>query len=86
MRAILGALVVCSMVTPAMAQQPTAPTPSAQAAPIPATGQWRASKLIGVNIYNEANEKLGEINELVINRSGQVAGAVIGVGGFLGMG
>lgn len=86
MRAILGALVVCSMVTPAMAQQPATPTPSTQAAPVAATGQWRASKLIGVNVYNEANEKLGEINELVINRSGQVAGAVIGVGGFLGMG
>lgn len=64
----------------------TRSTPSAQAAPVPASGQWRASKLIGVDVYNEQNEKLGEINELIVNRSGQIAGAVIGVGGFLGMG
>jgi ribosomal 30S subunit maturation factor RimM len=50
------------------------------------SGQWRASKLIGVDVYNQQNEKLGEINELILNSSGQVAGAVIGVGGFLGMG
>lgn len=61
-------------------------TPSAQAAPVPAGGQWRASKLIGVDVYNDNNEKLGEINELIVERSGRIAGAVIGVGGFLGMG
>jgi hypothetical protein len=24
-------------------------------------GQWRSSKLIGVDVYNEANEKVGDI-------------------------
>lgn len=89
MRTLLGAVVVCTLACPAMAQQPpaaTAPTPSQQAAPVPASGQWRASKVIGVNVYNQQNEKLGEINELIVDSSGRVAGAVIGVGGFLGMG
>ncbi len=27
-------------------------------------GQWRASKLIGVNVYNDNNDKIGEIEEL----------------------
>jgi sporulation protein YlmC with PRC-barrel domain len=86
MRVILGAILACALAAPmAMAQVP-ANTPSAAAAPIAAGGQWRASKVIGVNVYNEQNEKLGEINELIINASGRVDGAVIGVGGFLGMG
>src|SRR4029450_10845826 len=49
-------------------------------------GNWRASKLIGVNVYNEGNEKLGDVNELILDKSGKIAAVVIGVGGFLGMG
>ena len=49
-------------------------------------GSWRASKLIGLNVYNEANEKLGDINELLLDKNGTVKAVVIGVGGFLGMG
>jgi len=49
-------------------------------------GQWRSSKLIGVNVYNEANEKLGEIDEIIIDKSGKVDNVILGVGGFLGMG
>lgn len=47
---------------------------------------WRASKLMGLNVYNEANEKLGDINELLIDKSGKINAVVIGIGGFLGMG
>jgi sporulation protein YlmC with PRC-barrel domain len=47
---------------------------------------WRASKLKGLNVYNEQNEKLGDITEILIDKSGKVDGIVIGVGGFLGMG
>jgi sporulation protein YlmC with PRC-barrel domain len=49
-------------------------------------GQWRSSKLIGVNVYNSTNESLGEITELLTDSSGKIQAAVIGVGGFLGMG
>jgi sporulation protein YlmC with PRC-barrel domain len=49
-------------------------------------GEWRASKLVGVNVYNEANEKIGDINEVILDKSGRVANVVLGVGGFLGMG
>ncbi len=90
MRILGTALLATVIALPALAQTPApAPrdaNPSTQAAPVPASGQWRASKLIGVDVYNAQNEKLGEINELIINASGQIAGAVIGVGGFLGMG
>ena len=49
-------------------------------------GNWRASKLMGLDVYNEANEKLGDINELILDKNGKVNAVVIGVGGFLGMG
>lgn len=85
MRIIPALVVACTLASPVMAQAP-ANTPSQVAAPIAAQGQWRASKLIGVNVYNEQNEKVGSIDELIIDPNGRVAGAVVGVGGFLGMG
>ena len=55
---------------------------------MPAFGaeMWRSSKLIGLNVYNDQNEKLGDISEILLDKSGKVEGVVIGVGGFLGMG
>jgi sporulation protein YlmC with PRC-barrel domain len=49
-------------------------------------GEWRASKLIGVNVYNDANEKIGDINDVILDKAGKVENVVLGVGGFLGMG
>jgi sporulation protein YlmC with PRC-barrel domain len=49
-------------------------------------GHWRASKLIGLNVYNDSNEKLGDINELILDKDGKASAVVVGVGGFLGMG
>jgi sporulation protein YlmC with PRC-barrel domain len=49
-------------------------------------GQWRAAKLIGINVYNDNNEKIGDIQELIVDKSGKVDNVVLGVGGFLGMG
>ena len=49
-------------------------------------GQWRSSKLIGVDVYNNANEKVGDISEILLDTSGKITGVIIGVGGFLGLG
>ncbi|MGJ4972958.1 MULTISPECIES: PRC-barrel domain-containing protein [unclassified Bradyrhizobium] len=49
-------------------------------------GDWRSSKLVGVKVYNNNNENVGSIDDLLIDKSGAVKGVVIGVGGFLGMG
>ncbi len=46
----------------------------------------RASPLIGANVTNMANETVGEINELILDKDGKVAAVVVGVGGFLGIG
>jgi sporulation protein YlmC with PRC-barrel domain len=49
-------------------------------------GEWRASKLDGLDVYNTNNEKIGDISELIVDRSGKIQAVVIGIGGFLGMG
>ena len=49
-------------------------------------GEWRASKLVGVNVYNDTNEKIGDINDVILDKAGKVENIVLGVGGFLGMG
>jgi sporulation protein YlmC with PRC-barrel domain len=45
-----------------------------------------ASNFIGSAVYSTANENIGDINDLVFDAEGKVNAAVIGVGGFLGMG
>jgi sporulation protein YlmC with PRC-barrel domain len=49
-------------------------------------GQWRASKLDGLDIYNQDNEKIGDISELLVDSNGKIQAVVVGVGGFLGIG
>ena len=46
----------------------------------------RHLKLIHMNVYNGQNQKIGDIKELMLDKSGKIANVVIGVGGFLGMG
>jgi len=82
------------LATVAFAQSPTAPADTGKA-PAPATasdmsssykGTWRASKMVGLSVYNDSNESLGSINDLLTDKSGNIKAAVIGVGGFLGVG
>jgi len=78
--------------TVAFAQNPTTTTdktPTAATATTTTTsasGEWRTSKMDGIKVYNEANENIGSINDLLMDKTGAVKIAVIGVGGFLGMG
>jgi len=46
----------------------------------------RASQLIGSNVYNDRDESIGEVEDLVLSPSGDRPMAVIQVGGFLGIG
>jgi sporulation protein YlmC with PRC-barrel domain len=47
---------------------------------------WRASRLEGINVYNQNDERIGDISEVLVNSQGQIEAVVIGVGGFLGIG
>jgi hypothetical protein len=47
---------------------------------------YRASKVIGSSVLNDANETIGKIDDLLVTRVGNEPYAVLSVGGFLGMG
>ena len=91
--AVAGLAVSALLASVAFAQSPSATTDRATtAAPAAASdtssfkGNWRASKLVGLNVYNDSNESLGSINDLLTDKSGNIKAVVIGVGGFLGVG
>lgn len=89
--AIAGSALLASA---AFAQTPAATTTDrAGMAPAAASsesssfqGSWRASQLVGLAVYNNNNESVGSINDLLTDKSGNIKGVVIGVGGFLGVG
>jgi sporulation protein YlmC with PRC-barrel domain len=78
------------LATVASAQTPTATTDRANMAPATSEsslhGDWRASKIVGLSVYNDHNENLGSINDLLTDKSGNIKAVVLGVGGFLGVG
>ena len=75
--------------TPAM-------TPSEDTAQAPAAGgdyltaqsdeQISANTYIGQSVYNSADESIGKISDLIMEKDGGITAAVVGVGGFLGIG
>jgi sporulation protein YlmC with PRC-barrel domain len=83
------------LATVAFAQTPTTTTDSTKMAPAATSssttnasfqGNWRASKVVGLNVYNDNNESIGSINDLLTDKNGSIKAVVIGVGGFLGVG
>jgi hypothetical protein len=47
---------------------------------------YRASKVIGSSITNDANETIGKIDDLLVSSDGKDPYAVLSIGGFLGVG
>jgi PRC-barrel domain len=47
---------------------------------------YRASKVIGSSVVNDANEFIGKVDDLLVSVDGKEPYAVLSVGGFLGMG
>jgi len=48
--------------------------------------QIRASKMIGSSVYDVQNRDIGKVQDVILDRDGRVAGVVVDVGSFLGMG
>jgi hypothetical protein len=48
--------------------------------------EWRAPKLVGVDVYGADNKKVGKIKDILMSHDGMAQAVVIGVGGFLGIG
>jgi sporulation protein YlmC with PRC-barrel domain len=76
----------------AFAQAPQMPATGAAQATKPVTyytqrtEDHRVSRIIGANVRNNQNDSVGEVEDLIMDRQGNVKAAIISVGGFLGIG
>jgi hypothetical protein len=81
------------MTPPPMAAPPAANSP--QAAPKPTDAnfiamqgadQWVFSRFKGTDVLGPDNAHIGDVSDLLFDKNGRVAGVIVGVGGFLGIG
>jgi hypothetical protein len=87
-----------TMPAPEPSAKPAQTTPAQPSATLPSTqpsksfvqsqssDQWLGSDLIGLKVMGPGDENIGSISDLLIDKDGKVAAAVVGVGGFLGIG
>jgi len=100
-RNLLATTALATLVsTGAFAQDATTPTPApadpapmaqeaAPAAPMVKAEGHLATKIIGETVYNGTGDdaqNIGDVNDIVIGKDGNVEAIVVGVGGFLGIG
>jgi hypothetical protein len=99
--AFLGIASLIIAVSPVLAQQSpdqpkaatTSPDPTGMpknpdltVATVKLQGGSRISKLIGSAVYNDQNEKIGSLDDLIMKDGDRIVIGVVSVGGFLGMG
>jgi sporulation protein YlmC with PRC-barrel domain len=97
---MMSAAVGTLMVSGALAQanpptmSPAAPAAKAAAAPVDSakfiqaqgTDQWVFSKFKGTDVIGPDNAQVGDVNDVLFDKSGKIVGLIVGVGGFLGIG
>ena len=83
-----GLAATALLLGPALAQDRPGPGPSGGGrfiAEQPPTS-LRLSKLKGLDVIGQDHTKIGDIDEVLVDRNGRVEAVVVGVGGFLGIG
>jgi sporulation protein YlmC with PRC-barrel domain len=100
-RVLTATALAAVLAVPAFAQQPMSKpdtkldTMQQNSANMPANAgfvqqqsesEWRGSKLIGTSVYGPDNKSIGTIDDVIVASNGQIKAAVVGVGGFLGVG
>jgi sporulation protein YlmC with PRC-barrel domain len=83
-----GLAVTALMAGSALAQTtaPTQPAGPGQVMTQMPPDLMRGSQLMGIDVYGADNQKIGDIDEVLVDRQGKIHGLVVGVGGFLGIG
>jgi sporulation protein YlmC with PRC-barrel domain len=87
------------MVTAALAQSPSSPNSATQppAAQTQGSGkanfvtaqkpdQWLATKFNGTDVVGSDNQKIGDVSDILFDKTGKIEAFVVSVGGFLGVG
>lgn len=93
---LVGATVAAGIAAPSFAQTQTQPStsstapattmPASPSATAPAPGAIKGSTLINMDVKNSADEKIGDIDDVIVGADGKVQQVIISVGGFLGVG
>lgn len=96
---LLSTALSAAVATTAFAQSPSTPSSSdpAPAAQSQGSGkpsfvsaqkpnQWLATKFRGTDVLGSDNQRIGDVTDLLFDKSGKVEAFVVSVGGFLGMG
>ena len=84
--AVAAALIGVSAAGLAQTAPPASTRADAEFVTVQPAGDWLSSRFIGQAVTNQAGETIGDINDLLFDKTGRISAAVIGVGGFLGMG
>ena len=90
----IAALALAAFATAKAADAPATPSPNAatekkEPAPLPSVtviGARDAHGILGRDVRSAANEDMGRIVDVIVDRGGTVRAAVIDFGGFLGVG
>jgi hypothetical protein len=83
--AIAAVAIVAANAAPAQAQGAKQTVGLAQIDPATLASGYRSTKLVGSAVYNDANEQIGSIDDLIVTTKESVPYAILSVGGFLGI-
>jgi len=83
--AIAAVAIAAANAAPALAQGAKQTVGLAQINPATLASGYRSSKVVGSAVYNEANEQIGNIDDLIVTTNDSVPYAILSVGGFLGI-
>ena len=86
--AAAGAVVIGGLLSagPVLAQVSEQPIPLVRVDVNKMASGYRSSVIVGSPVVNEHNEKIGMVDDLIIEPSEMVPYAILSVGGFLGIG
>jgi sporulation protein YlmC with PRC-barrel domain len=94
-KAFIVVAAICALtMSTALAQAPERPgAPADSAKPVSSQivdaqgrDEWLASKLKGTTVVGSDNQKVGDVIDILLDKSGQVRAFIVGVGGVLGLG
>jgi sporulation protein YlmC with PRC-barrel domain len=97
---MIGAAIGALMVSGALAQSSNSPSSSSQPAVAQSTqgggkadivtaqkpDQWLATRFRGTDVVGTDNKKIGDVSDILFDKTGKIEAYVVSVGGILGMG
>lgn len=91
--AVPAVALLLALPAPAFTQDASKPsvgsrTRSDTIVPIPGTGtaEVKGARLIGADLVNSTNDKLGDVDEVLVTTDGRVNAVVVAMGGVMGLG